>query len=259
MLSVNLVNNFKLQSTNKNNYKKNNFSQNNIKPSFKGGIDFVLINKAKSLVPQDLELKQIFNFLKSLGVEELEIGENKTLARLLKKAIIEVKQRGWVIPTRIKCSEKFFKEDQEVFKYYINQSKKLNCPLDEVIILGLTKMNYFNNESPIIYLNSSFNWQKNYSKKILIKEHAILHEFGHWTTFVQNKRNPFFLMLLQKTGLKPEEKAGVNQLMGEYIAESPVHELLADTYARRVSDKDFDNKYPEIMKIYRRFKGPYSN
>ncbi len=75
---------------------------------FTGNPDFIITSKVMPSVNKDIELRHISDILKTLGVKELEIGNNVDLAILLKRAMYRVKMLGFDIPTRIRCESKFF-------------------------------------------------------------------------------------------------------------------------------------------------------
>ena len=69
--------------------------QNNRQICFRGDVNFILVDKLLPTVNKNAEFKHISDVLKTIGVKELEIGDNITLARLLKSAMYRVKMSGF--------------------------------------------------------------------------------------------------------------------------------------------------------------------
>lgn len=164
MLNVGFKNNF----PNKYPIYSNNTQQKIINPkisqrlrndsfvSFKGNADFVLVNKLIPPISNNLELKHISNILKTIGVKELEIGDNLDLAKLLKSAMCRVKRLGFNVPTRIKCESTHFNENERIQKK-LQESIANNKDCIAMNIPATTQWNGI--EEPIMHFNPEHDWK----------------------------------------------------------------------------------------------------
>ncbi|MDD3149482.1 MAG: hypothetical protein PHV68_01490 [Candidatus Gastranaerophilales bacterium] len=225
--------------------------------SFNGNINFILINKGVQAVGKNQELKHISNVLKTLGVKELEIGDNLDLAKLLKSAMLQVKKSRFDVPTRIKCESAFFEENKAVQANLRKMmSKQGTMGVGEWSIPGVVKWNGLN--EPVLYFNTKNNW--NLGNGVLSKNqdsrHAIFHETGHWLHMMKYKNNPQMFKYLENIELDSYQKGIVNDTIGTYASENPVPETIAEIFARLMSKESYSNLHPEIFNIYTKYNGP---
>lgn len=223
--------------------------------SFKGNVDFVLVNKLASPVIENAELKSISNILKSLGVKELEIGDNLELARLLKSAMCRVKRLGFDVPTRIRCESKYFDENERIQKklheVIINNKDYIGASIPATI-------SWNGIEEPIMYFNPKRNWENGNgnSTKSHDPRHIIWHETGHWLHMQNHKKCPQMYDYLNQINLNSYKKDIVKSTIGKYAADSPMTETIAEIFARLMSGEAYNKLHPEVFNIYREYKGP---
>lgn len=223
--------------------------------SFKGNVDFILVNKIILPTNGNLELKHISNVLKTLGVKELEIGDNVELARLLKSAMYRVKMLGFDIPTIIRCESKIFNENEQLqasIKTFMQKHKNA-ISVSAPGVVGWDGIN-----TPILYLNTGHNWKSGngISTKSQDPRNAIWHETGHYLHMQNHKKNPQMYQYLTHIELDPYKKDIVQNTIGLYAAENPVHETIAEIFARLMSGEAYNKLHPEIFNIYTKYNGP---
>lgn len=203
------------------------------------GIDFVRISPS---LPSNLptELNHIYNVLKTLGVKELEIGDNLDLARLLKSALFRVKKMGFDIPANIKCESEFFE------KHFNRANRVAGC------VEGC------NGREPVLYLNTQFQWKNSCSSEqtqTKDSRHIIWHEIGH---YLHMKNHGTFdrYSLLSQIQLSPYRYNIIKEQIGNYAAEEGLKETIAEIFARLISGENYNQLDPEVFEIYKEFNGP---
>ncbi len=229
-----------------------------MKPSsvpFKGDINFVLINKCAQKLPIDVEFKHISNVLETLGVSELELGNNIELARLLKSAMCRLKRLGFDIPTRIKCDSKYFENNPFIQKHTKNVIDK-NHNFINVTVPAYADWDGIH--EPTLFFNPKHNWHRGngIASKINDQRHAIWHETGHYLHMKNHKHNPYAFQILTNTKLDNYQKEIVRKAIGSYGADESIAETIAETFSRLVSGESYNSLHPEIFHIYTKFNGP---
>lgn len=220
---------------------------------FGGNCDFTLISKTAAPLIKNAELKHISDILRTLGVKELEIGDNIELARLLKSALCRVKKIGFDVPTRIRCESAFFENKEKL----INIAAKGNNNLSKISAVPASII-YNAKNNPIMYFNTAHNWRlgNGPGSKTTDKRHIIWHETGHFLHIQCHKNNPISYASLNKIFLNGTEKEIVRESIGDYAADWPVSETIAEIFARLMSGESYNRINPEIFNIYNRFHGP---
>lgn len=228
-------------------------SQNNL--TFKGNVAadaFVLVKEAAPVTLSG-EFQHIADVLKQLGVRELALGDNIDLARLLKSALQRVSDAGYDIPTRIKCEAEHF-EANETIREHIRKS---NRSYDSKDIPAETSLEEGHVNVPIIYFNTKYDWGK--KNQNLIKapshKHIIWHEVGHWLHIQNYGNNPIFLKELSDVQLNPYQRYITTETLG-YRNDNPVHEIIAEIFAKLMSGEIYSQLHPGLRRIYSYFRGP---
>lgn len=248
-----ILSNSNLKAINSN--KSSQPAQNNAFIPFKGNAEFVMINKLTSPINGNAELNHISNILKTLGVKELEIGDNITLARLLKKAMYRVKMLGYDIPTRIKCESKAFTENARLREKIQGLTNKHGVAA-RLCIPGTVSWDCIS--EPILYLNTGMDWRFGNGALTKTQEarHPIWHETGHWLHMKKYEKDPQAFIDMEQIELNPYQKNIVRETIGEYAAENPVVETVAEIFARLMSGEAYDKLHPEVFHIYSKYNGP---
>ena len=230
----------------------NQKEQKNSGISFKGSRDIILVTQGlTSAVARTKELISISYFLKSLGVKELEIGDNIDLARLLKSTMCRVKSVGFDVPTRIICESRVFEENEEIQK--LMKAFKIKNG-QEAVISGFTEWDAIND--PILYLNTGKDWKKGNGGGTRSKDpmHIIAHETGHWHHCKSYIDNPKGLDKLLDIEIEPYQKEIVRNNLGSYAVNQ--YDIVAEIFARLVLGDSYKAFPPEIFKLYRIYNGP---
>lgn len=227
--------------------------QNNHQIHFGSDVNFVLVNKFLPTVNKNVEFKHIYDVLKTLGVQELELGDNLTLARLLKSAMYRVKMAGFNVPTRIRCEAKYFNENEEIV------NKKLQTKLRtgrEIIIPGVTNWDGIND--PLIYLNTEHPWGVKCYDNTQCEDfrHVIWHETGHFLHMQNYRNNPQAFEYLNYIYIDPSQKDIVHDTIGKYAAENAVPDTITEIFTRLLSGESYNKLHPEIFNIYSKYRGP---
>lgn len=223
---------------------KSQETQNSRVPMFKGNPDFVMVSGLKPHIPQSIELKQISNVLRTLGVEELEVGDNILLAKLLKSAMCRVKKLGFEVPTRIKCDSKLFRE---------------NFPQKVKMVAGGVFWNDV--DEPILCLNPEYYHWGSMANNTNTKDprQPIWHEIGHYL-HMQNHRNaPMIYRLLDAVKLDEYQQNLVKNYIGTYAidgSDKMIPDTIAEIFARLVSGESYQTLHPELFNIYSKYNGP---
>lgn len=216
--------------------------------SFSNDVNYKLVNKAPKPFFKNKEFKHIYYVLKSLGVEELDIGNNIELARQLKSAIIEVKKAGFEVPTRIRCESIHFDRSKKV------QNTLKKAKSNEIVeVPGSVCNDHYGD--PILYLNTSLRWKNHESilSKSIDPRHTIWHETCHW---LQVKNNNQEIKDMDFMKLSSIEKRLVNKYIGAYAADSCPSETVAEIFACLMSNKSCNSMHPGILNIYKKYYGP---
>ena len=222
---------------------------------FKGGIDFILVNKCAQKLPINSEFKHIEDILKTLGVKELELGDNIELARLIKSAMCRLKRIGFDIPTKIKCSSKYFDNDPRIQQEL--KVLKSKSPFNaKVTIPGYADWDGIS--EPVLYFNPNHNWHKGNGdwSKINDQRHAIWHETGHYLHMKNYKNNPYAFKTLTMTHLNDYQKEIFEKCIGKYSVDGPIAEAVAETFSKLVSGESYNSLHPEIFHVYTKYNGP---
>lgn len=265
MLKVNFKSDYIGQNYNKNTNPITQKSQsalpkeNNSKViPFKGNIDFVLINKCKQLLPKDAEFKHISDVLRSLGVKELELGDNIDLARLIKSAMCRIKRLGFDVPTIIKCDAKYFDENLKLQNIIKDSIAKKPSEI-EIITDGFAHWDRVN--EPELYFNPALDWGHGNGIGTNVKDprNTIYHETGHYLHMKNHKNNPMLFNMLKNIKLDPYQKEIVNKTIGLYGSENPVSETIPEIFSRLISGESYSELHPEIFHIYSKYNGPMPN
>lgn len=228
-------------------------SQNNI--AFKGGVvadSFVLLRESAPVIHKP-EFNHIADVLKALGVQELELGDNIVLARLLKSAMKRVKRMGYDVPTWIRCESEIFLKNERL-KRTVAQAN-LNMGYKNPIIYGTVSWNGLS--EPIMYLNTKYNWDfGNNEANMKASKCIIWHETGHWLHIQNYTKNPEEYVKLQNIKLDRYQREIVAKSIGEFAAKNSVSETIAEIYTRFVSGEFYEKLHPEIFNIYSKYRGP---
>lgn len=243
---------FKNQPNFYNNRKKpiNDFSkpqefQNDRAITFKVKPSFGMVSGLKQHIPQGIELKQISNVLRNLGVEELEIGENVQLARLLKSAMLRVKKLGFEVPTRIRCETAIFEQIFGEFDYKHSPGRIKLCN---------------DGRDPIMFFNPDYSWGSPYFQtKTVDPRHPIWHEIGHYLHMKNYNNDSSLLRLLCDIILDSHQREVIKETMGEHAIcrmKGMVPESIAEIFARFMSGESCQTLPPEIFNIYSTYNGP---
>lgn len=257
MLSVEFQSKSNIYFNNRNVVVANaNKSRNNI--TFKGNVAkdaFVLVGRT---APETLkgEFKHIADVLKTLGVEELELGDNIYLARLLKSAMKRVKQLGYDVPTRIRCEAEHFEKNRELRATYQRAYPQYTYNPEDVpaVISWHTECA----SVPIIYFNPKYNWQSgtNNFKIPDEKRFIIWHEIGHWIHMKNHEFNPLRIKELSEVQLSPLQGSQISAILGRFRADNPVPETIADTFGMLMLGRSY-SKMPSVLReIYEQYRGP---
>ncbi len=209
---------------------------------------FVLVREAAP-VARSGEFQHIADVLKTLGVIELELGDNIVLARLLKSAMKRVKRLGYEVPTRIRCEAEFF-EKYGRGKVQVKNGYSYIAPA----------ATYWDNvNDPIIYFNPKFTWGRRENGGGSLSNdpmHIIWHETGHWLFAKQHSNDVEEYERLWSVRLNNYERNIVEKFIGKYAAMSPVEESIAEIFARLMSGEFYGELHPEIFNIYSKYRGP---
>ncbi len=230
-----------------------NYQSEKIIP-FKGNIDFVLVNKCAQKLPINKEFKHIEDVLKTIGVTELELGDNIGLARLLKSAMCRVKKMGFEVPKKIICDAKFFKNDPEIQALTKEMSKKLG--ITDVSVPAHVRWDSIN--EPIMYFNPEKNWNDSRAFLSNTKDlrYSIWHETGHYLHIKNFKNNPNEFWKLTQKQLSEYQQGIVRESIGKYAADTTVAETIAETFSRLMSGESYSKLHPEVFYIYNKYNGP---
>jgi len=240
------------------NSKRDNFTPLNTNKdfpvSFNGNINYVFINKITDSSNLSPEFKHISNVLKTIGVKELEIGDNLELARLLKSALLKIKKLGFDIPERIRCESEYFETAPHI-KEMIEDFRRSYPEFKNLIVNAM--FDYEDLSNPIIYLNTKGCWDsKNILAKINDPRDSIWHEVGHYLHFKNYKNDLQKFEELSNIQLNKYEKDIVRDTIGIYAADNNVNDAIAEIFSRFISGKSYDRLHPEIFNIYSKYKGP---
>lgn len=231
-------------------YSKNKVSrvQNNTgSVNFKGNPNFILLNSIIDIAKKQ-ELDNISKYLTTLGVKELELGDNIDLARLLKIGLQKIKMRDYQVPTRIKCNSKYFDNnprltiDKEKWKKYYDINVPAFCDWDYIT-------------EPVMYFNPKSNWKDHVSAltKNASPCHPIWHECGHWLHM--KNHNPVAYTLLKTLKLTEYEKGILKDTLGDYSTDSTI-EAIAEIFVKLISDGNHNNIPLELFQLYSKYYGP---
>lgn len=259
MLSVGFQGKSNIYFNNRNIVANNqNKMQNNV--AFKGNIAadaFVLVREAAP-VARSGEFKHIADVLKTLGVKELELGDNIDLARLLKSAMKRVKRLGYEVPTRIRCESEIFKKNSGIQREASLALNNLNVKKEDrkMIVPGAVGWNGIND--PVMYLNTEYCWDKEMDGLLKVKDlrQNIWHETGHWLHMQNYRENPRAYYNLHRIKLDSYQSGIVERSIGLYAARNPVDETIAEIYTKLVSGEFYEDLHPEVFNIYSTYRGP---
>lgn len=219
---------------------------NNKSITFKGNVNFIIKDSFTKSVKVNDEFKHISDVLKSLGVEELKLGDNVDLARLLKSAMCRVKRLGFDVPKKIRCES----------EYFDNIRPRIHNLKNNDFIGGIVSWDSLN--EPIVYLNTKIDWKKQAGINTISKDlrTIIWHETGHYLHMKNYKNSPFVYKMLDSIKLDDYQKNIVKNTIGNYAAENSVNETIAEIFARLMSGEDYNKLHPEVYYIYSKYNGP---
>lgn len=231
-------------------------SQNNI--AFKGNVAtdaFVLMREAAP-VAKTSEFLHIADALKTLGVKELELGDNIVLARLLKGAIQRVKLMGYDVPTKIRCEAEHF-EDNKALRYIYKRAypndiyKPENLPASVSWDANTLSV-------PIIYLNPKYDWEFGVNRFKIPddKKFIIWHEIGHWIHMKNHGNNPDWLRELSEIQLDSSVGPQIEAGLGRFRSDNPIPETIADTFGMIMMGRSYHEMPAIVRSIYEKYRGP---
>ncbi len=253
ILPVNNVNNFSVKNNKsyvaKQTPKYQSSKHNNV--SFCANPNFILVNECLKPITKNAELNHISHVLKTLGVEQLELGDNVGLARLLKSAIVRIKKLGFDVPSRIKCESQSFLEDQSIQSDIIKNSNSAF----KSTIPAVTRWDCVN--KPVIHFDPTCSWDTRglLSSKTKDPRQGVFHETAHYLHMLEFSNNPMIFKDLSTKSLTEYEKEILKKTIGEYATSSPT-EAVAEIFSRLVSGESFSDLHPEVFYIYSKYKGP---
>lgn len=254
---ANIYQNNSHQSTvgNKNNAFKQTLGKNNV--SFKAKSDAPIgIFRTVTNFIKNKRLENCYKNIKSMGVEDLKIGDNIELAVLLESAISRVKELRYDVPKIIKCESEIFNTEKEIQVRILTAAAN---PGTKIATPGIVVSDF--TSEPILYLNTDHEWKRppnleNINSKTQDMRHAIWHEVGHVLLIKNYKYFPPDYAYLKKQKLNSYEKDIVKETIGNYAAEEPITEAIAEIFARLMSGESYDKLHPEIFNVYGKYRGP---